>query len=170
VLGLASSAAFSDTRFPRWNFGRRKTLTPAYFGQPESQGWSVPHRWDAMLGADAGDSKKPFGSIRDSTLRTPGRQSPVAPRTKRTFRHASRSPVKWRLLDQAVDETHEAFADVPDEKLNNIIREAIASARDAKAWPTQASGRKIACAGGFARSVGAGERATRKARGRWGAR
>jgi hypothetical protein len=36
------------------------------------------------------------------------------------------------LLDQAVDETHEAFADVPAEELNNIIREAIASARDEK--------------------------------------
>jgi hypothetical protein len=40
--------------------------------------------------------------------------------------------VKWRLFDQTVSEVRGAFADLPIEQLNNLIDEAVASARQAK--------------------------------------
>lgn len=40
--------------------------------------------------------------------------------------------VKWRLLDQGVNEVRQAFADIPAGQLENLIDEALASVRKEK--------------------------------------
>jgi hypothetical protein len=40
--------------------------------------------------------------------------------------------VKWRLLDQTVNEVREAFADMPADELDSLINEAVASVRKEK--------------------------------------
>jgi hypothetical protein len=40
--------------------------------------------------------------------------------------------VKWRLLDQSINEVRSAFADMPAHELENLIDEAVASVRKEK--------------------------------------
>jgi len=40
--------------------------------------------------------------------------------------------VKWRLLDQSINEVRSAFADMPADELENLIDKAVASARREK--------------------------------------
>jgi len=50
--------------------------------------------------------------------------------------------VKWRLLDQTVNEVRQAFADVPPDELQNMIDEAVVSVRKEKHQERQGRTRK----------------------------
>ena len=50
--------------------------------------------------------------------------------------------VKWRLLEQTVNQMRAAFADVPPDELQNLIDEALASVRKEKRQERQRRTRK----------------------------
>jgi hypothetical protein len=50
--------------------------------------------------------------------------------------------VKWRLFDQTVSEVRQAFADVPPDELQNLIDEAVSSARKEKHRQSKRRSRK----------------------------
>lgn len=50
--------------------------------------------------------------------------------------------VKWRLFDQIVTEVRQAFANVPADQMENLIDEAVASARKEKHRESKRRSRK----------------------------